>query len=421
MNLNTSGRILYVSMVDVSQPDGPGVNEREFMVSLLRKFGERVHVLAPTPWAACPDINVRQTTFYRNSSKRSPLKFLLRQLDLKSKVQRLVNVKLPAEQSFDLVVVRVGVLPLGFYLARRMHVPYAVKTFGAIQEFTRNTGLKGLVCKSLGGLNLFLFRGIIDRALAVDTCTSLSFQSHEKEFGLSPDRLLFQENAANVQRFRPQETSKCRSALEIGHFNPVLGFVGGYPVDRGGMEMLEVATRLLGRYPQLGVVIVGGIGADRLRRRAKELGIEDRAVIPGQVPYDEIPRYVNSFDVCFALDRPDRFRRVGNSYQKVRQYLACGKPVITCVSDDSALLRENLVESVDADNPDAIEAATRRLLGQTDTTRLHHAQRAVAYARKHLSTEAALNRRVDFWNERLFKNKEGLGARDQRLKYLGYP
>lgn len=399
MDLNTSGRILYVSMVDVSQPNGPGVNEREFMVSLLRKFGDRVHVLAPTPGTVCPDINVRQTTFYRNSSTRSPLGFLRRQFDVKNKLQRLL-----AEQSFDLVVARVGVLPLGFYLARRMNVPYAVKTFGAIQEFTNNSGLKGLICKSLGGLNLFLFRGIIDRALAVDTCTDVSFQLHEKEFGLSSDRLLFQENAANVERFHPQEISECRSALGIEHLDPVLGFVGGYPVDRGGMEMLDVASRLLGQYPRLGVVIVGGIGADRLRRRAKELGMEDRVIIPGQVPYDEIPRYVNSYDVCFALDRPDRFRRVGNSYQKVRQYLACGKPVITCIADDAALSRENLVESVDANDLDTMEAITRRFLGRDERARRLHAERAVTYARKYLSSEVALNRRVDFWNERLLKN-----------------
>ncbi len=399
MNLHTTGTILYVSMVDVSFPNGPGVNEREFMASLFRKFGQRVHALVPTPWTDCADIRRSQTTFYRNPPRWSPLGFLLQQLELRNKMQRLL-----AQRSFDLIAARIAILPLGFCLADKANVPYAVKTLGPVQEFTRNRGLKGLVCKSLGGLNLLLLRKVIDQAAAVDACTELLLKSHESGFGLSSDRLFLLGNATNVGRFFPQDATEARSALQIEHLDPVLGFAGGYPSIRGGMEMLDVAKRLLGEYPKLGVVILGGRGADRLRSRASELGIADHAIIPGQVPYDEVPRYMNSFDICFGLDRPERFRRVGNSYQKVRQYLACGKPVITCMSDDSALLRENLVESVDADDLDAIEAITRKLLGRSQQARRLHAERAVAYARKHLSSEVALNRRVDFWNELILRD-----------------
>ena len=394
MNLHANGRVLYVSMVDVSVSNGPGVNEREFMASLFGKFGRRVHVLVPTPRTDCADIRRSQTTFYRNSPKWSPLGFLLQQLELKKKIQRLL-----AQQSFDLIATRLGVLPLGFCLADKRNVPYAVKTLGAVQEFTRNRGLKGLICKSIGWFNLYVYRKIIARALAVDACTELLLKSHESEFGLPSDRLLLQGNATNVGRFFPQDTSKARAALHIEHLDPVLGFAGGYPADRGGMEMLDVAKRLLGEYPNLGVVILGGQGAERLRSRASELGIADQTMIPGQVPYDEVPLYMNAFDICFGLDRPERFQRWGNSYQKVRQYLACGKPVISCLPAGSTLLRENLVESVDADDLDAIEAITRGFLGRSERARRLHAERAVAYARKHLSSEAALNRRIDFWNE----------------------
>ncbi len=57
---------------------------------------------------------------------------------------------------------------------------------------------------------------------------------------------------------------------------------------------------------------------------------------------------------------------------------------------------------------DAVDQALSRLVRQDALQRIghglyhvprKHAERAVAYARKHLSSEAALNRRVDFWNE----------------------
>jgi glycosyltransferase involved in cell wall biosynthesis len=282
-----------------------------------------------------------------------------------------------------------------------MPVPYAVKTLGEIQGFMRNRGLKGLVCKTLGRLNWHLTRCFVQGAVAVDACTEKLLGQHYRSLRIPRGRLLKVENAANVQRFAPRDPKQSRAALQLEHLDPVLGYVGGFPVERGGLEMLEVAARLRRGYPRLGVVIVGEPGAERLRERARALGLEDCAVIPGRVSYDEIPTYVDSFDVCFAVDRPERFRRAGNSYQKIRQYLACGKPVVTCAEEDSFLLREGLAESVDVDDLSSVEAATRKLLARDEGRRRRHAARAVGYAREYLSTAAALNQRVDFWNRRL--------------------
>jgi hypothetical protein len=131
------------------------------------------------------------------------------------------------------------------------------------------------------------------------------------------------------------------------------------------------------------------------------------------VPYDLVPGYVNCFDIGFALDRQERFRVTGNSYQKVRQYLACGRSIITCTTDDSVLVRERLVENVAPDDLAVMEAAVRRLLGEQQDERRRRAARCVAFARKHLSTESALQKRIDYWNSRL--QWRAAAARDQAM------
>ena len=406
MGLANTGRILYISIVDVSQPDGPGVNEREFMVSLLHRFGRRVHVLIPRPREACSDVDTTRTTYYRNPGRWNPFGFLRQQWELKNKIWHLL-----AQQSFDLVVLRVGVLPLGFYLTRKMPVPYAVKTFGDYRGFEQKAGLKGLIGTSISRFNRFLVRHILAGALAIDTVTEILRKAHAKEFGLPTERLRVIENATNTRRFVAQDPTVARSATQIGNFHPVLGYVGGRPTERGGMQMLEVAARILDDYSRLGVVIVGKGDLERLRKRAQELGIEDHVVIPGQVPYEKIPSYVNSFDVCFALDRADRFRQIGNSDQKVRQYLACGKPVVTRATDDSFLVKENLAAIVEVDDLDAIERATRRFLDWDDPMRRQHAVRVISYVRERLSTEATLSRRIEFWSQRLSQRVSGSRTR----------
>jgi len=410
IDLYHEGRILYVSMHDVSQGDGPGVNEREFALSLRQTLGSRVHLLIPTPRHSCPEVNTEQTTFYRNPWKWDLIGFLRQQFELNRQIRRLVD-----RRPFDLIVVRERVLPLGFYLARNTHVPYAVKTAGDGRGFTDNVGFKGRIARLLAPLNLLLLRKILNRALAVDACTESLLRLQEREYGVPRERLLLVGNATNLERFSPRDIQSTRRLIHIDRFGPILGYAGCRPDERGGMQMLEVASRLLDDYPQLGVVIAGAPGAESLRKRARELGIEDRAVIPGQVPYEQIPAYVNSFDVCFALDRPDRFRRVGNSYQKVRQALANGKPVVTYAAKGTALVQEGLVEVSHPHDLDSIEKAVRRILARDEDTKRLHAARAIAYAREHLSLQAALDRRLDFWKRRLWEEGNGRANREAGL------
>jgi len=416
MNLHEDGRILYIALVDVSQPDGPGVNEREFMLSVFDSFGPRVHMLTPTPRNPCPDVNPRQTTFCRNPKKWDLFGFLRQQWQLRNQIRHLL-----AKQPFDLIVIRLGALPFGVYMAaRESPVPYVLKTVGDVLGggFVNGRGLKGVIGRSLRGLHRLIVQNIVQGAAGLDTCTKPLLRQHRIEFGLPPDRLLLCGNATNVTRFRPQDPSDARSALGIAHFDPVLGYVGGLPAKRGGMQMLAITARMLGDYPQLGAVIVGG---DRkpLLKRARELNIVDRVAIPGRQPYEEIPTYVNSFDVCFALERPYHFQRFGNSYQKIRQFLACGKRIITCAADDSFLLKEDLARTVDPSDLDCIEKSTRELLEWDDDRKRRHAAKCIAYAREHLSTEAALNRRIDFWNELL--HRAGRRARHGQCESTAQP
>ena len=396
MDLVHSGRILYVSMADVSQPNGPGVNEREFLLSLYEQFGDRMHAVLPSPKRDCDEIDYDRSTLYPNPSRWDLFGYLRQQWVLYRLLQKLSKTG-----GYDLIVARLSLLPIAFWLVSWYRFPYVVKTLGAVQGFVRNQGLKGLVAKGLAPLNGWLFHGIIKRALAVDCCTETHFHEHRKDYSLTEQRLQVIENATNVTRFIPQSSEAAKQSLGLSQFSPILGFVGGSPGDRGGQQMLSIASLLMTEFPELGVVIVGEDKAGELRERARKLKLLDRVVLPGLVAYEQIPAYVNSFDIGYALDRPERMVTTGNSYQKVRQYLSCGIAVVTCVEEKSELQQQSLVESVHPDDLEALVSATRRLLRRDQRGRAQHAVRAPEFIKKRLSTQYTLSKRMEFWSLRL--------------------
>jgi glycosyltransferase involved in cell wall biosynthesis len=397
MDLPGDGKLLYVSSYDVSEPNGPGVNEREFMTSLLERFGERVIAVVPQPRRACPELRAAQTVLYANPRIGRMLGAAAQQFDLAYRLRRLFR-----QQAVDFCVIRLGAFPLGIYLAGRIPCAFAVKTLSDPHWQNWLTGIGGRLVRLLSPVSRAMTRSILRRAAVIDACTSELKEQNEQVYGL-PGKLHVIGNATNTKRFAPGDLAAARCRLGLQQFDPILGFMGGRGNERGGFQMVQVAARLVKDFPRLGVAVVSRHGQAALQQLAGDLGIQANSHLPGEVPYELAADYLNSFDVCFSLEPPERFKQTGTSAQKLRQYLACGKPVVTCASDPG-ILAQPLVEYIsptDVDNIDVIERATRRLLAASAATKQAHAASAVRYAAENLSTHAVLNARIALWRSAL--------------------
>ncbi len=391
------GKLLYISLADLSLPNGPGINEREFAIGLRERFADNAILVAPEPSGSNQDVRNLEILSFSNPRRWDLWGFCRQQVELRTKLRNLL-----ASEQIAGIVCRLSVLPWAIAKLDRGDIPMFVKTLGEIDGFTRNLGLKGFIARRLAPINRRLYREVLSQADGIDCCTDILLRRVKQEYGVESERLRLVENATNVRRFSPSPSkAHCKQQLGLDRFDQVLGFVGGAAGDRGGTAILDTLAQLRAEFPGLGAAIVGRDPDNRLLRRAEQLGIEDRVAIPGLVPYEQVPTYVNSFDIAYAVDSAERFSEVGNSYQKVRQYLACGIPVITCVSDPSSfLVTENLAVTVESDDPNAVEQATRQVLGWNQQIRDDHAARAVAYTREHLSVEATLRQRLEFWRQR---------------------
>jgi glycosyltransferase involved in cell wall biosynthesis len=129
-----------------------------------------------------------------------------------------------------------------------------------------------------------------------------------------------------------------------------------------GWELVEALGLLRDRRLK-GAIIGDGSGLAYLKARCAELGIEDRIVFLGRLPYDRLPRYLNMLDICLSTQTNDAAGQVRTT-GKLPLYLACGRFVLsTDVGEAGRLLPpEMLVPYAGTKDPDY----PRRLAGRIE-------------------------------------------------------
>lgn len=314
--------ILYLSFIDISQPVGPSVNEREFIPSLYKLTDKSTYFIIPKPADQIEDdLPLQNITFIPNSRGRKPLLWLKQQLVAVFIVQKTLR-----DNEFDFMIIRGGLFAFALlFITGRLSIPFALKTAGSgrFEVFKR----KNALIRMLYPLNQFMFKKLVRRASVIDVVSDIQKKSLEEITGVK-DKIHFVDNGVNIERFFPQDKFVCRKKMGLDKFDQIIGYVGGLPWERGGLQIIKAMPGLLKKYPNMGGVIVGGGSKNKmdiLYNKAEELGVSNNIVFAGVVPFEKVNDYINSFDIGVSQLYPES---QGASEQKVRQYLACGKPVI---------------------------------------------------------------------------------------------
>jgi glycosyltransferase involved in cell wall biosynthesis len=388
-------KIVYVSDVDISRPTGPGVNEREFVRTLLEESPERGdsgYAVIPTPDKGV--IRGRDGCLYFHSLRglrpASLRMFLLPLWILYQLKRRPVFGK-----DVHMFVIRLNrdILLLPLYLRLRGR-PYAIKTLGNLYGFVpEESGLKDKVQLALVRKILGM---VLKGAISVDVCTPQYLENYRAAYGLG--NLILVENAVNVDLFRIMNREDCRHRAGLERFGRIIGYCGGRPSERGAGHLIEISPRLLKEFPDCGILIIGhDRGIPALKKRAETLGTSERIVFKGVVDYLETPPLINCMDVGIALDRAERLSSIGNSSQKVKQYLACGIPVICARNTNEAIIERGLGTGVNEDDQEELWEAVKRLMEVVSGEEEEERGKRRRFMEEHYSTVAAYEIRYRSW------------------------
>ncbi len=207
---------------------------------------------------------------------------------------------------------------------------------------------------------------IIDRLpRAIITSSQHAVNILCNEFGCDSRRIHIIPDCVNAEFFRPpneeEDKALLRSRLGIPAGHRVVVYLGLLAEWQGIGLLLEGIARLRENLLDAHFLIMGFPNVEYYQMRAQQLGIEDRVVFTGKIPYWEAPRYLALGDVAVA---PKISATEGCG--KLLNYMAMALPT---VAFDTPVSREYLGDwgvYAQPGNPVALAQAINSLLGDEE-------------------------------------------------------
>jgi len=388
--------IVYASDVDISQPNGPGVNEREFVWTLQNESelrGDRALFLIRKPSKQL-DYTLENVEYYESKFVKKDSFIGFRILSTTWHLLKLVSRKVK-KKNVDLVVIRLNInfLLVPLFLSLLKH-KYAIKTLGNLYSFHKRN-LSFIEKLYFWPLRKILGKGLRD-AIFVDVCTPQLYENYRNKYSL--DNIKMIENTVNIARFHIMNKRLCKKKCGLEKFNKIVGYCGGYPSSRGARQLVEVSARLIRRYRDSGVLIIGDDAElHLLKEKAKRIGTDCHIIFKGIIDYEDVSFYMNCMDVGISVDKDERIEFIGNASQKIRQYLACGVPVICPEGTNERIIGEGLGIGVPANNLDQIFDAVCFWFDKSIEEWQKIRVKSHYFAKKNLSTKVSFENRYVGW------------------------
>lgn len=141
------------------------------------------------------------------------------------------------------------------------------------------------------------------------------------------DRIFPAPVGADIEFFvKDRDPGRIRSELQ--HDGPLVLYLGQLHATQYVGQFLEAGAQLLKKAPDVLLVVVGaGWRLPELVEKAESMGISERVVFTGAVPYARIPDYLSAADVAVACFEDNEATRA-KSPLKVVEYLAAGKAIV---------------------------------------------------------------------------------------------
>lgn len=187
--------------------------------------------------------------------------------------------------------------------------------------------------------------------------------------GIASDKITIIPNAVDIGHFsmggEPDEALKAKLGL-AGCV--VIGFVGSFYAYEGLDLLVESLPRVLSRVPEARVLLVGGGPQDQaIREQVKRMGLEDKVVMTGRVPHQDVKQYYDIIDVLAYPRHPMRLTDLVTPLKPL-EAMAQGRVLVASdVGGHKELIQDGRTGSLfRAGNADSLADAIVQLLNKRD-------------------------------------------------------
>lgn len=315
-------KILYICSVDIEQINACLVHTMS-VANAFAKVGHDVHMIFPAAK------NTENLKIFGSLVKFFP-KFKLKKIPFKNSITGLLHVfcilKHIYQHKIDIVYSRAHILSFFTILCIRLFTNVTIISehngdFYDEVQCTSHSKFLAILAK---------YFQIIDMKFAhfVRVVTP-GMKKVFLGYGIDSKKIFIVGNGTNTGFFKPIPKSQVFGKLKLDNSKIYIGFIGNLVVWQGVEWVLKSLSSFIKNHKDLCFVIAGGGPLlSKLKAQADQLGISDQVLFYGNVAYDDAPWVINSFDVALAPFMKGRNERIGLSPLKIRDYAACGCPIL---------------------------------------------------------------------------------------------
>lgn len=198
----------------------------------------------------------------------------------------------------------------------------------------------------------------------------------------------------NKVKYWPQyatvvKAAEAASILDKDKFNIV--FTGNIGEAQGIDLAIEAAKRLKNK--KICWHFVGeGRSKERLMNLVREYGIEDKVKFHGFHPEREIPKYLKDADAALLILKPNPIFEM-TIPAKLQTYLACGVPIIGCVSGEGKRIIEESKAGIVSENisVDALVKVCNNFIELSPSDIEEYKKKAYVYGENNFNKDSLIN------------------------------
>jgi glycosyltransferase involved in cell wall biosynthesis len=164
-----------------------------------------------------------------------------------------------------------------------------------------------------------------------------------EDFGCLPKQIRPLPDCVNTSTFRPAdafeqaELAAIRQRWSIPEHARLVVYLGLLAEYQGTTHLLQVMQRMREMRTDVYLLLMGFPGVDTYQAKAAELGVSDRVIFTGRVPYEEAPQHIALGEIAVAPKLS-----LTESAGKLLNYMAAALPT---VAYDTPVAREYLGSS----------------------------------------------------------------------------
>lgn len=185
----------------------------------------------------------------------------------------------------------------------------------------------------LGSLVRYIYKRC-DRILI----QSRAFEKSVIDYGGNKEHIYYFPNSAE-EVYMPLDEQTCNKKIHDLPNGFKIIFAGNIGVAQS-LETIVKAAKLLEEFDDIHWVIFGdGRFKSQLQQLVVENGLQEKIILPGERPVEDMPAYFALADALLVSLR-DEYIFSLTIPAKVQSYLACAKPVIACLNGEGARVIE---------------------------------------------------------------------------------